>query len=117
MNTVDLPATITALGALVTAVGVIVLGWLSYRAKAAASRAAEKATSAESEAIASRELLDGKLIELDGKVFTLGRAVDGRLSKLLELAEANAKIRETSARAEGKLEGAADERASREVPP
>ena len=87
---IDIPATITALGALVSAIGVILLAFWSYRAKERAAVAADKATVAAALAAESQKAI---IATKDG-IFELGQRVDGRLSELLELTR-------TSAHAEG----------------
>jgi hypothetical protein len=90
---IDIPATIAAVAAVITAVGVIVNAVLIFRA-AHEARAAKQA-SAESKA---------ELILVGREVRTLGKAVDGRLSKLLETTEA-------AMLAQGREEGTATEKA------
>ena len=110
----DLPATIAAFTALLVAVGAFVLNFLKDRASekalAAASLAAANATAARAAAEAS----DAKLVEIDGKIFNLGKAVDGRLTALIASLEENANIRVDAAKLAGHAEGRADEKAEAE---
>ena len=100
----DLVAVITAFTALFVAVGAFVLNYLKGRhAEKAADRAADAAeasakTSAENKA---------EIIAIGDKVYELGKAVDGRLTKLLALTESAALDR-------GRLEGAAKKKARQE---
>ena len=100
----DLPATIAAFTALIVAVGAFVLNFLKDRHAERAARAAEHAATAAELAAASAELSNAKLVEIDGKIFNLGKAVDGKLTKLLDLTR-------EAALAKGRLEGAAIEKA------
>ncbi len=90
----DLPATITAIGALVTAVGVILIAYWSYRGKEGASKAADLANDAKKEIIA-----------VGNKVYLLEKRVDGRLTELIEGVRAEGVSASALARAEGKAEG------------
>ena len=92
--TADIPATITALGAFVTAVGVIVIAYWSYRGKERASRAADDAADAKKEIIA-----------VGDKLYLLDRRVDGRLTELLEGIRAEGISAASLARAEGVAAG------------
>ena len=78
---------ITAVGACITAIGVILAGFWSYRSKQKAAIAAEKA-----------EANGAKIVELDGKLYQLGANVDGRLTELLRTSTA-------AAHAEGVISG------------
>ncbi len=99
----DLPATLTALGTLVAAVGAVVaviLGYLNRRsADAAKTRAADAAYAAE-RAKSAAEASQREIIATKDGVFELGKQIDGRLSELLQLTE-------SAALAAGRLEGAA----------
>jgi hemin uptake protein HemP len=104
VEVVDVPATITAVGAVVTAVGVILLGYWAYRGKVKASDAADKAADAAVSAEAAKDAAksaEGKLIEIDGKIYTLTKTVDGKLTKLLDLTR-------EAALAKGNLAGRAE---------
>jgi len=96
--TIDWPATITALGALITAVGVIVIAFLNYR----------RAEHERVHRAAQEELLrDGntELVRTNKGIFALGKQLDGRLQELLE-------VTESAARAQGVLEGRAAQEAN-----
>lgn len=84
---IDWPAVITALGALVTAIGAILIGYWSYRAK-------ERATAAATTSADNKK----EIVQVKGDVFMVGERIDGRLTKLLELTE-------KAAFQAGKLEG------------
>jgi phosphopantothenate synthetase len=94
----DVPATITALTALIVAVGAFVLNFLKGRA---AERSAERAALAAEAALAEAQASKAAVIAVDGKVYALGKQLDGQLSKLL------AEIKE-GAYAAGRLDEAAD---------
>ncbi len=83
---IDIPATITALGAFVTAVGIILAAYWSYRAKERATTAAQL----------GKDNKD-KIVELDGKLYKLGENVDGRLTALLASSVAAARAEGVSA--------------------
>jgi gamma-glutamyl:cysteine ligase YbdK (ATP-grasp superfamily) len=104
----DVPATLAAITALIVAVGAFVLNFLKERASERAEKAAARAVVAAEAAKAAAESNDAKLIEIDGKISTLGKAVDGRLTALIKSLEENANIRVTAAKASGKLEGKAE---------
>jgi hypothetical protein len=104
----DAPATIAAITALIVAVGAFVLNFLKERAAEKATAAALRAAEAAELAIVAAEANNTKLIEIDGKIFNLGKAVDGRLTALIKSLEENANIRVTAAKASGKLEGKAE---------
>ncbi len=90
-------SSLPAITSLVTAIGVIVIAYWTYRGKERAAKAAELAAERDREAKAA-------IITVGDKVFEVGKALDGRLSQLL--AEAKA-----LAHAEGRAEG---EQAQRE---
>ena len=90
----DVPAIIAALGGVVTAVGVILVGYWAYRAKERAADAAEAAAKAAAEANAARS----EIMVVGDKIVEVGKALDGRLSELLREARA-------TARAEGMAAG------------
>jgi hypothetical protein len=96
--TIDWPATITALGALVTAVGVIVIAFLNYRR----GIVADLAETVEKELL---EAQNAELVQTKGGIYQLGKKLDGRLQELLQLTE-------ISARAQGVLEGRAAQKAN-----
>ena len=95
---IDIPATITAIGAVVAAVGVILTAWWAYRAKTQASEATAQIT------------VVGK------DVYELGKRVDGRLTELLDAAAAKGVTDAALARAEGQAEGEQKQR-DRQAPP
>ena len=99
MTEIDIPATITAIGGTITAIGVILVAWWAYRGKVEAERAAALAATAK----LVTDDNNARLIVLDSKVFTLGKQVDGQLTALLQLTE-------RAAHAAGKLEGQRDEK-------
>jgi hypothetical protein len=96
---VDVPATIAAIGAVISAIGVILIAYWAYRGKVEAEKAAATALQAKS----TTEDNNTRLIVLDQQVFKLGKQVDGQLTALLELTE-------KAAHAAGKLEGQRDEK-------
>jgi hypothetical protein len=77
---IDLPGTITALSLLVTAIGAILAAYWSYRAKQATKDNKAAIDDTKTEIVATKAGL-----------FELGKAVDGRLSKLLEVSISNAR--------------------------
>lgn len=83
----DLPATLTALGALVTAVGVILIAYWAYRSKERATRAVEAA--AEAARLTAQGNEEIQLIH--GEVREIGARIDGRLSELLKSSIAQAR--------------------------
>jgi type II secretory pathway pseudopilin PulG len=102
----DLPATITALGTLVAAIGALVISWNNRRAAAEArEKAAVAAAAAEAAKLAALDS-QREIIATKEGVFEVGKQIDGRLTELLTLTK-------ESALAEGRLEGAATERATR----
>ena len=78
----DFAAIVTASGSFVAAVGVIFAGYWSYRSKQQASRAVIKV-----------DQVEARLVEIDGNVFELGKAVDGRLSQLLGISDVAAEAK------------------------
>jgi hypothetical protein len=107
----DFVAFLTAATALFVAVGAFVLNYLRGRAaEKSADRAAAAAEASILVAAAAKlaaEESKAEVIKVGDKVYELGKAVDGRLSKLLALTEAAALDR-------GRLEGAATEKARQE---
>jgi hypothetical protein len=113
---------LTTIGTLATAAGAAYLAFLRYRdrretakenheatkAAEAAKVAAEKATAV---TLAATEANNAKLIAIDGKIYALGNAVDGRLSALIQALEEKADLRVASALAEGHLAGGIQEKA------
>jgi hypothetical protein len=113
---------LTTIGTLATAAGAAYLAYLRYRdrretakenheatiAAEAAKSAAEKAASVTLEATRAQT---AKLVEVEGKIYALGEAVDGRLSALIQALEDKADLRVASALAAGRLEGGATEKA------
>jgi hypothetical protein len=99
---------LTAIGSIVSALGValaVVLGYLNRRsalaAKERAEEAAIKATTAASLAAAARSAAEASQAEIlltHGEVVEVGKRIDGRLSELLKSSIAQA-------RAEGRSEG------------
>jgi hypothetical protein len=59
---------------IIAAVGVIFAGYWAYQSKKAAGEAQKQA-----------EKNEAQLVEIDGKVYELGKSVDGRLSQLLDV--------------------------------
>lgn len=98
MDNIDIPATIAAVGTLVTAVGTILIAFWAYRAKTHAARAAELAASNK-----------GDIAVVQGEVREVGSRIDGRLTALL-------KSSSDLARAEGVAQGEQSER-DRSAPP
>ena len=80
-----LAQTITAIGTLVAAIGAVVIG---YRNSRKADAAKEKATAAAAAALIAKEAAEDSKKEIiatkDG-VFEVGKAIDGRLTELLEI--------------------------------
>ena len=101
----EVPATITALGALVTAVGVILIAFWAYRAKVKATEAADRTVK-----------LDRVLIDISDKVYALDERVDGRLSELLKSNREKSEALIVAARAEGIATGEQNQR-DRHAPP
>jgi hypothetical protein len=113
---------LTTIGTLATAAGAAYLAFLRYRdrretakenAKAtiaaeAAKAAAEKAAAVTLEATKENA---AKLVEIDGKIYALGKAVDGRLTALIQSIQETADLRVASALAAGRVEGGATEKA------
>lgn len=95
----DVLAYITAGGVIV---GVIVT-LLNYRASNAARRDAAAAK-------AAAETASHGIVEIGGKVYDLGKAVDGRLTQLLEANAAKAAVTADLARAEGVHDGERQQR-------
>ena len=100
----DAPATIAAITALLVAVGAFVLNFLKERASEKAAAAAVRAAAAAESAREAAEANNAQLAEIDGKIYKLGKAVDGKLTKLLDLTR-------EAALAKGRLEGQATEKA------
>ncbi len=82
------------------------------KAREQAAIAAAAAEAARSVALESKE----KLVKIDGAIFELGKRVDGRLTQLLQAAEELGASRARAALAEGRQQGASDER-KRSRPP
>jgi len=85
----DLPAVLTALGALVTAFGVIAIAYWSYRGKERAAAAVAAARAAE---VAARES-QAQIVAIGDKLYRVGDALDGQLTKFTKLVEADALAR------------------------
>jgi hypothetical protein len=102
---------ITTIGTIATAVGVVIVGFLRYRDRRETAAENHDATLAADAARLAVEDANAKLIEIDGKIFNLGKAVDGRLTALIAAIEKNAALRVEAALAEGKLAGVATEKA------
>jgi len=96
--TIDWPATITALGALITAVGVIFIAFLNYR------RADNEAVHRKAQELLLKQG-NSELVRTNEGIFELGKQLDGRLQELLE-------VTESAARAKGVLEGRAAQEAN-----
>ena len=90
----ELAAIIAAIGGVVTAVGVILIAYWSYRGKERATAAARAASDAATAAEESHK----EIIAVGDKVFRVGEQLDGRLSELL----ASARL---ASRAEGVAAG------------
>jgi hypothetical protein len=108
----DLPATLTAFGALVAAVGVILGAWWAYRAKREATIAAREIVASKREILASKV----EIIRIGDEVFEIGKRVDGRLTELLDAAGAKGITDAALAHAEGVAEGEQRQR-DRQSPP
>jgi len=83
----DLAGIIAAVGSVITALGVILVGYWAYKGK---NRADDAKRASENN--------NARIVELDGKLYTLGVNVDGRLSELL-------RVSTEAARAQGVAEG------------
>ena len=98
-------ATITAVAALITAIGAFVLNYLKGKAAEKASERAANAAelarlAAEAAKVAASEN-KAEVVAIGDKVFALGKQLDGQLSKLLAEIKAGAY-------AKGRLDEAAD---------
>ena len=71
---------------------------------------ADRATKAAEAARLAAEDSKSTLIEVKGQIYELGKAVDGRLSKLLEQTEARGKAEGRALHAEGVVQGEQAER-------
>jgi len=80
----------------IAALGAFAVAWRNRKVAEAAKLAAEDSKST--------------LIEVKGQIFELGKAVDGRLSKLLEQTEARGKAEGRALHAEGVVQGEQAER-------
>lgn len=89
---------ITAVTALVVAVGALVLNFLKQRSADRAAVAAEDAKAAAMRAAELAEESHAEIIATKKGVFELGKQIDGRMGDLLEAVR-------KSAHAEGKAEG------------
>jgi hypothetical protein len=87
----------------VAALGAFAVAW---RNRFRADRAAKAAEAAAGLAVANK----ATLIEIKGQIYELGKAVDGRLSKLLEQTEARGKAEGRALHAEGVVQGEQAER-------
>lgn len=104
----DLPATLTALGTLVAAVGAL---YLSFRNSKKADDARDKAIAAAMQAAqakAEAEDAKGAIVKVGDDLFRVGKQIDGRLSELLELTA-------RASRAEGLEAGRISEKARRDA--
>lgn len=99
MNGQDAAGLITAVGTVITALGVILVGWWTYHAKVQASRTETKAKEAKDAAEASL----AKLVATEAGIYELGKRIDGRMDELL-----------VSARESGHTAGMAEQKANRE---
>ena len=99
MDHIDVPATIAAIGGIISAVGVILIAYWAYRGKVEAEKAA--ATAREAKQVTDDN--NSRLVKVGDEVYRLGKQVDGQLTALLELTE-------RAAHAAGKLEGQRDEK-------
>jgi hypothetical protein len=113
---------LTTIGTLATAAGAAYLAFLRYKdrretakenheATVAAEAAKKAAEEAAAVTVAATEANSAQLIELNGKIYALGNAVDGRLSALIQALEEKADLRVASALAAGRIEGGAQEKA------
>lgn len=124
----DVPGTITALGALVTALGVIIIAFINARS-ASKARAAEAAAQLQREAMAKAAAeaaglaakaaeeaskATEQLVIIDGKIMKAREAMDGRMTQLIEQIEKRA---HAEGKAEGKTEEKADEKDRKSEPP
>jgi len=94
MSDLDIPATLTASAAVVTALGVILIAYWSYRGKERASKAADFAEDA-----------TRAIVAIGDKLYTLDKRVDGRLTQLLEQVRSEGLIAADLARSEGRAQG------------
>lgn len=101
----ELPATIAAVTALIVAVGTFVLNLLKNRNT---EKAAERAAVAGEAAKTAAEESKAAVVAVDGKIFALGKQLDGQLSKLLD------EIKK-GAYAKGRLDEAADMQVTHKV--
>ena len=87
----------------IAALGAFAVAWRNRNRADRATKAAEAAKAAAE---------DGKatLVDIKGQIFELGKAVDGRLSKLLEQTEARGKAEGRALHAEGVVQGEQAER-------
>lgn len=75
----DVASLVGAIGSVITAVGVIVVGWWTYRGKERAAKATEAAEAAQKAAEANTRAL---VATRDG-IYELGKRIDGRMDELL----------------------------------
>lgn len=88
----DLPSIISAIGGVITAIGVILIAFWSYRAK---ERVAD--------AVKQGKLNEAQIIAVGDTIYALGEKVDGRLTDLLRESKA-------ASRAEGVAAGEQSQR-------
>jgi hypothetical protein len=103
---IDWPATFTALGTLVAAIGAVlavILSFLNRRAATEARAKADDAAHAAERAKVAAEDSKREIIATKEGVFEVGRQIDGRLSELLRSSTA-------LARAEGVAQGEQSQR-------
>jgi replicative DNA helicase len=121
VNGIDIAATVSAVAALITAIGAFAVAWRNSkkadRAKVEAAVTEQKrlsaieearvkaavAAAAASAAKIAAEDSNARIIRIGDEIFQLGKRVDGRLSELLDATKAQA-------HAEGVTQGEADER-------
>jgi hypothetical protein len=92
----DVASIIGAIGACITAVGVILVAWWTYRGRERTAKAAEAA-----EAEVAAEHNTATLVATQAGIYELGRRIDGRMDELL-----------MSARESGHAAGVAEEKAN-----
>ena len=104
----DLPATLTALGTLVAALGALFLSFLNAKKADDARDKAIAAAMQAAQAKAEAEDAKGAIVKVGDDLFRVGKQIDGRLSELLELTA-------RASRAEGMETGRLKEKARHEA--
>lgn len=82
--------TLTALAAVITAVGVIVIGFLTYRRTSRADTVAAKAADAAVQAQSAAMDAKAAVVETKDGIYQIGKRIDGRMDELLAAAKATA---------------------------